>query len=231
MLGRPHRFLPLCAVAGVAGFGAAGAIGTGSGTARVAGGPADWKCGDGPAVTLFDNTNTALVGNGGTPPQFSTHGVVYCVTYIQTYHWNDGGGVRPGKIGLERVAAPPGFPATLGPFKSFSTSGQNNAPDVNWLVHLDRSDHAIIVGTYRCTDSSRATWSANKKSGGRGFCIVAGTAAVPVSENTTSTTTTVPTTTTAVTTTGRGYGPCLCARLAVSVDKTLLANTKLRPDQ
>ncbi len=36
----------------------------------------------------------------------------------------------------------------------------------------------MINGTYHCTDTGAATWSANPSSGGRGFCIVRGIPAV-----------------------------------------------------
>ncbi|MHB8650484.1 MAG: Ig-like domain-containing protein [Gaiellaceae bacterium] len=124
----------------------------------------------GQPVTLLDDTNTAPVDDGGTPPTFSTHGKSYCLNYIQTYHWNGGRGVPPGTLGLKGG----GGAASVRPFKAKASPGQNNAPNVNWYVYPSQTPPTIIDGTYSCTDSGAATWSSNKESGGRGFCIVQG---------------------------------------------------------
>jgi hypothetical protein len=135
----------------------------------------------GKQITLFDDSNGFAVGDGGAAPVFSTNGKAYCVTYIQTYHWNSGKGALPGTLGLKRVGgAGPGVAATIGPFKAKSSAGQNSAPNVNWYVGVPPIPaNAAINGDYSCTDSGAGTWSSNTQSGGRGFCIVYAVPAVP----------------------------------------------------
>src|SRR6185503_6447422 len=113
------------------------------------------------------------------------------VTYLEHYHWNDGGGAPPGKIGLKRTAgAAPNLPATIGPFQALASSGQNGAPNVNWYVYVPHAPPLVISGTYTCTDTGAASWSWNKESGGQGFCIVKGIPAQLSQTETVSTTVT-----------------------------------------
>ncbi len=136
-----------------------------------AGAAATYTC-SGKQITLFDNTNGNPVGNGGAPPTFGTGGKAYCVTYIQTYHWNNGAGAPPGTLGLKSSGGSGALPATIGPFAAKASAGQNNAPNVNWYVYVPESPAHVIDGSYTCTDSGVATWSSNSSSGGAGFCIV-----------------------------------------------------------
>jgi hypothetical protein len=133
--------------------------------------PLSYTC-SGPQKDLFDNTNTAIVSNGGYAPAFETNGS-WCVTYIQTYHYNGGKGSPPGKIGLQRVrGSATGLPGEVGPFQS-QASGQD------WFVDVPLAPQQVIEGRYVCFDSNPATWSANRESGGQGFCIVRVVPAVP----------------------------------------------------
>jgi hypothetical protein len=138
-----------------------------AGTSGAAAGP--YRC-SGKQITLFDNTNGGAVNSGGAPPSFNTGGKAYCVTYIQTYHWNGGSGAPPGTLGLKRTGGT--GEATVGPFPAKASPGQNNAPNVNWYVYVPQSPVQVIDGNYTCTDSGAATWSSNPSSGGAGFCIV-----------------------------------------------------------
>lgn len=151
-----------------------------------------WTC-SGATVTLLNNTNSDAVANGAGAPIFSTHGKAYCVALIQTYHWNDGGGSLPGTLGLKRLGTDmAGVPSSLGPYKALASSGQNNAPNVNWYVYPPLSSPKVIDGTYDCQDSDPGTWSSNKTSGHEGFCIVR---AVPAVHSTSTSTSEVTTTT------------------------------------
>ena len=116
---------------------------------------------------LFESSNIYLVsGGGGTPPTFSTGGKPYCLTSVSTYHWNDGNGAAPGKVGLR------GTQEMVGPAQAQGTSGQGGAQNVNW-VYVPASDALpLLNGQYTCTDSDSATWSQNKESGGQGFCRI-----------------------------------------------------------
>lgn len=134
----------------------------------------------GSIVEVFAGSGTGAVVNGGKPPTFSTKGQAYCVTSVQTYHWNNGKGQAPGTIALRQVSGPAGFDAEAGPFKAMGSAGQNGAPNVNWQVTLSTAPapDAVIDGTYQCIDSSPATWS-TATAGGPGFCNVYGLAASP----------------------------------------------------
>lgn len=134
---------------------------------------------EGAERVLFNNTNGFPVANGGARPTFSTHGKAYCVTYIQTYHWNGGKGpgIATGHVGLSAVGTALGAPGSVGSWAVTATNGQNNAPNVNWRANLPHTPPVVIRGSYTCNDSAPGTWSQNKPSHG-GFCIVGGTPAV-----------------------------------------------------
>ena len=153
-------------------------------------------------VTVFNNSNGGTVENGATAPTFSTGGKAYCVSLLQTYHWNGGHGASPGTLGLKRVGGAAyllGGIGSLGPYKALASSGQNNAPNVNWYIYPQQPGVApqVIDGSYTCEDSGAATWSTTSK-GGPGFCTVYGVPATLTAGGGTSTaaTTTTPTTAT-----------------------------------
>jgi hypothetical protein len=136
-----------------------------------------WAC-TGVERVLFDNTNAALVGNGGQRPAFNTSGKAYCVISVQTYHWNNGNGATtPGFVGLIATGASLGGPGPVGFWKA-AMSAQGGAPNVIWRASIPRTTPVVIRGTYSCSDSSPGTWSQNQASAGLGFCVVAGTPAV-----------------------------------------------------
>ena len=143
----------------------------------------------GAQITLFDNSNGSPVTSGAAAPTFSTNGKAYCLTYIQTYHWNDGHGAAPGHLSLIRIStSPPGLPRHTSYFSSKTSSGQNNVPNVNHYVDVPISPPVILDGTYQCADTVAASWSGNSASGGKGFCIVYADPAVPPSGGATTTT-------------------------------------------
>jgi hypothetical protein len=146
---------------------------------------AGWRC-DGPEVVIFDNTNGVAVRGGGTPASFTTDRF-YCLTYLEHYHWNDGKGDAPGKIGLAGKE-------TVGPYQALGSSGQGGARSVNHYVYAPKDPQVELVpGSYRCTDTKPATWSTNDRAKGAGFCIVKGVEArfdVPTPSGTTQTTAT-----------------------------------------
>ncbi|HSX22238.1 MAG TPA: PKD domain-containing protein, partial [Gaiellaceae bacterium] len=155
--------------------------------------PAKYRC-TGNQIKLFDNSNGNGVLNGAKPPSFSTKGKSYCVTQIDTYHWNNGKGATPGWLGLKG-------PTTVGPARATGSAGQGGAKNVNWTLNISQSKPAVINGTYECTDTDAATWSQNPQTGGKGFCTVYVTNAVKVAGSGTSTTTKSTTTTKKTTTT------------------------------
>lgn len=116
---------------------------------------------------LFDNSNGNLVANGATGgPKVSTSGKTYCLVSMRTYHWNDGKGAAPGRIGLL------GGAGDVGPFPAQGTSGQGGAQNVNWIYVPDPPAKQLLNGDYTCYDSDRTTWSQNDASGRLGFCVV-----------------------------------------------------------
>jgi hypothetical protein len=132
----------------------------------------------GTPFTLFDDSNTGGVSNGGTPPELSTKGHAYCLSSLTTYHWDNGHGARPGTIGLTTVARSAAIGATIGPFPAAGSSGQAGAADVNWTATV--TTPVVIQGNYTCADSSPGTWSEDQASGGHGFCTVMVRTATPV---------------------------------------------------
>lgn len=141
-----------------------------------------YKC-TGAQIKLFDNTNGGGVSNGATGPTFSTKGAAYCLTEIVTYHWNNGQGATPGTLGLSSGGK------TVGPFAAKGSAGQNNAPNVNWTASVSTSPKPrVLNGTYACVDSAPASWSQDAQTGGKGFCMVYVTKAVPAGGATVATT-------------------------------------------
>jgi hypothetical protein len=117
--------------------------------------------------TLFDNSNGNLVSNGAAAgPSFNTGGKAYCLVSMSTYHWNDGKGAGPGRVGLI------GSGGNVGPTQAQGTSGQGGAQNVNWVYVPDAAARPFLNGDYTCYDSDKATWSQNDASGHLGFCRV-----------------------------------------------------------
>lgn len=138
-----------------------------------------YQC-SGQQTTLFDNSNGGVVNDGGRQPLFNTYGTLgisfYCLNSIRTYHFNGGNGVKPGKLGLR----PASFVALFNrvpPRHAKGTSGQHNAPNVNWQVDYPASPPTLISGAYFCDDSSPGTWSSNAFSHTDGFCTITATPA------------------------------------------------------
>lgn len=124
----------------------------------------------GPAIKIFDNTNIKAVQNGGTSPTFNVppdKNKAYCLTAIQTYHWNGGQGQAPGTVGIEVGAG------NQKNWQATASAGQGGAPNVNWKVDVNE---LILLrntaGPYKVLDSNPATWSQNNDTQGKGFAIV-----------------------------------------------------------
>lgn len=135
--------------------------------------PKKWSC-NGQIERIFTSFGSGGVAeNGGSAPTFSTNGQAYCLTAIQTYHWNKGAGKAPGTLGLTHVSGPAGF-ASLGPFTAVGSAGQGGAQNVNWQANVPTSPTpSVIDGTYTCVDSDPTTWSTDS-AGGTAFCAVWG---------------------------------------------------------
>jgi hypothetical protein len=137
-----------------------------------------WAC-TGLERVLFDNTNAALVGTGGRRPTFNTGGKAYCVTAVETYHWNNGKGTTAtGFVGLTGTSTAIGGLGPVGFWKAYGLEGPSAPPNAIWRVSVPRETPVVIRGTYSCSDSAPATWSQNQASAGLGFCVVVGIPAV-----------------------------------------------------
>src|SRR4051812_22852252 len=92
---------------------------------------------------IFKNSNGGGVTQLPDGPPQSTRFTVYdafYVTYISTYHWNDTHGQPGGQIILKRDNG-----SEVGRWDVTTSSGQGNAPDVNWFC---RPNVKIPAGTY-----------------------------------------------------------------------------------
>jgi hypothetical protein len=118
--------------------------------------------------TLFNNWNIAAVQNGPTSPTIFTTTTTHQITYLSTYHWNNGKGVPGGTVGLSSSAG-----KTYGPWQVTTTPGQGGVPNANWIA---TPNVVIPPGTYTVIDSDPSTWSQNSGSGGQGFAEIRGLA-------------------------------------------------------
>ena len=125
--------------------------------------------GTGAEVVLFDNTNTGAVVNAPPQPTLFTLSREARVTYLMTYHWNDGLGATPPAGEGQRIRDSAG--AEYGPFPVVATSGSGH-PSVNWI---SRPDVNLPAGEYTILDPDPGTWSHNVASGSSGFAAIRGT--------------------------------------------------------
>jgi len=111
---------------------------------------------------LFDGYNHDTVGNGPTNPTIWTTREPVLVTWISTYHWNDGQGAAPGKISLKHEDG-----TIYGPWQ---TRGSDSVDGVNKNINWTAQPRVTVKpGTYTVVDSDPPTWAQNAVSGQRGF--------------------------------------------------------------
>lgn len=123
-------------------------------------------CGQGRLATwvIYDNWNTVTVESGPEcRPMFTLSGP-QMITYIDTYHWNNGQGASPGYISLIN-----GENQTFGPWAA-SAESASGADNVWWKC---LPNETIPAGTYTIVDSQPETWSFNSGSA-CGFAKVEG---------------------------------------------------------
>jgi hypothetical protein len=116
-----------------------------------------------PAVEeqIFKVLSIGAAYNGATTPTTFSVSESWLVTYILTYHWNNGQGKTPGTIGLRASDG-----ATYGPWQATGEPGQGGVPDANWVV---RPNVVIPPGSYTVIDSDPSTWAQNDETGGAGM--------------------------------------------------------------
>jgi hypothetical protein len=116
---------------------------------------------------IFDNWNVCGVANGPTKDTTFTIDLSYLITFIATYHWNDGKGAVPTK----GISLKDGSGTVFGPWPVTTSAGSGGRANVNWECH---PGVVLPAGTYTVIDPDPATWSQNPGSDKKGFVRVAG---------------------------------------------------------
>ena len=112
----------------------------------------------------FHTYNVNPVINGPKNPTKWTTREPAVITYINTYHWNNGRGAAPGKISLKHEDG-----TVYGPWQAMGSDGAGNVKNAIWFVE----PRAIVKpGTYTVVDSDPETWSHNAASKQCGFAHV-----------------------------------------------------------
>ena len=117
---------------------------------------------------IFDNWNVCGVSNGPTKETTFSIDAPYLITFIATYHWNDGKGALPGSEGISLKDS---SGKVFGPWTVTTSAGSGGKPNVNWECHPGMT---LPAGTYTIIDPDPETWSQNGGSGNKGFVRVAG---------------------------------------------------------
>ena len=111
----------------------------------------------------WTNWNMYTVYNG--PPESDTTFPIskpVRLTYIDTYHWNDGISLpSSGTIGLRDEGG-----KEYGPWETKGLPGQNGNENAHWIAN---PDVIIPAGMYTVIDSDPDTWSSNAESDYAGF--------------------------------------------------------------
>lgn len=109
------------------------------------------------AKVIFDTSNKYSTKNSPTCSISFQINQPYFITYIDTYHWNNGKGTTAGgTISLRSLGG-----TIYGPWAVETTPGQGGVPNVNWIVH---PNIVIPAGSYYIIDSDPSTWSQNSES-------------------------------------------------------------------
>jgi hypothetical protein len=125
----------------------------------------------GEVVALFSNSNDGVIRDGATGPAALVIEALTRVTYVQTYHWHNGKGVKPGTIS---ITGPDG--TVYGPWQATGTDGQGGVKNAYWEA---KPMVELAPGTYLVEDSDPATRGTNDGMGGIGQTIVHGIVAAP----------------------------------------------------
>jgi len=118
------------------------------------------------AKTFRSTMNKYAVENGVTRANTFVIPEPMLVTYIMTYHWNNGRGMTPGVIALDHEDG-----TRYGVWQAKGSSGQGGVPNASWIV-VPRV--VLKPGKYTLFDSHPASWSQNAATGGQGMCEIRG---------------------------------------------------------
>lgn len=116
--------------------------------------------------TIFDNSITPPVENVPLKPaQFSLF-ETRKINRIQTLHWNNGQGAKPGSIALQTKDR-----RLLGPWEAKGVKDEQGLANAYWEAHPGIE---LDAGTYTVLDSDPATWARNPVQGNIGVFKVFG---------------------------------------------------------
>ena len=111
--------------------------------------------------TIFTNENpggvVASPSSPSSPTQFTLNAPMI-ITYLRTYHWNNGRGQSAGSISLKSSTGQSYGPWTASIYNNFY-----------WVV---KPNICLPAGTYTIVDTYSSTWSYNSQSGNKGFATV-----------------------------------------------------------
>jgi hypothetical protein len=118
------------------------------------------------AKTIYSRGNISAVKNGAKRANTFTVSEPMLITFISTYHWNNGKGKAPGAIALEHADG-----TKYGEWSAKGINGQGGVPNASWVVV---PGVVIKPGQYTLLDSHPPTWSQNPGTGGQGMCEIKG---------------------------------------------------------
>ena len=156
--------------------------GSGTGTDETTGSPVTWTCSRQASSStpttpssdplIYTNGNIYGVQSGPTKPTAFSINTSYKVTFMNTYHYFNGG-ILPGTISLKHSDG-----TVYGPWQATGLAGQGGVANATWIV---QPNVVIKPGDYTVLDSDIATWSQNSQSSNAGFVEIRGIAEVPPS--------------------------------------------------
>ncbi|MGD1103337.1 MAG: SprB repeat-containing protein [Terriglobia bacterium] len=132
-------------------------------------------------VVLFKLESVAGVSNNPPQKTFFRLDQPAFITKIFTYHWNNGRGATPGRIGLRNAATGQmvGMWNVIGTYHMFNTtpgaawpSRGDGPPFLYWTVQPNVN---VPAGTYEVLDSDPGTWAYNAEMRNMGCAWVFGT--------------------------------------------------------
>jgi len=117
-------------------------------------------------IQLYNNGNIYTVFNNPTAPTRFVLRQAVVITYINTYHWNNARGSRPGTITLRSSTG-----QTFGPWQAVGSPGQGGVPNAYWIV---KPNARVPAGEYTVVDSEPSTWAQNTGTRGAGMTTIKG---------------------------------------------------------
>jgi len=112
---------------------------------------------------IFNNGNVGGVQNGPSNPTVFTIDQERLITYINDYHYFNGG-TLPGTISLKHSDG-----TVYGPWQTWGALGQGGVSNAYWVFYPLVK---IKSGTYTVIDSDPTTWSHNSQSNYCGFTYI-----------------------------------------------------------